>query len=588
MTNHPLDPEYAALIAQLHAFVGDEQAAAALKLLDIWQRPLAEKLEKGESQGFVRLERGEREGTLWAYPDDGESRFREGDLLFLHGGDPLHEPLLRQLAFEREEDERWLLSGRAIAALWQDYAGGRCYADPDAIDLTEYYRRALHDVETTDIGRDFILPLLAGRADILLDDRDVDDAERIARAEGFNDRQAEAVGRAYGAEQIACIQGPPGTGKTRVLGLIARLMAARGERILMTSHTHMAINNALNKIHAQRVPVVKVGRDTQRRGLDDAIACVPALCDWADRPARGGYVVGATPFATCNARLDGYEFDVVLFDEASQITVPLALMAMRKGKRFVFIGDHKQLPPVLLSRSVMDKDACSVFARLLSPGTADRGGHFVTLDETYRMNRWLTAWPSRTYYAGALRAVGANGERRLAMSSVEARFAPVFDPDVCAVFIPTLDRTARTRNYRDAELAAELCAAAAQGGLSLSNVGVVTPYRAHGRAIRNLLSARFGRAEAARVVADTVERMQGQERELIILSLATGDGVFLGAVAEFFFQPERLNVSITRAMTKLIVIGPEPACLPAIDDERVEQWIAQYRDMVAHCRRVEL
>ena len=80
--------------------------------------------------------------------------------------------------------------------------------------------------------------------------------------------------------------------------------------------------------------------------------------------------------------------------------------------------------------------------------------------------------------------------------------------------------------------------------------------------------------------------MQGQERELIILSLATGNETFLAAVGEFFFQPERLNVSITRAMTKLIVIGPEAPSLGLIEDENVRHWVDQYHDMIGLCRRI--
>ena len=173
-----------------------------------------------------------------------------------------------------------------------------------------------------------------------------------------------------------------------------------------------------------------------------------------------------------------------------------------------------------------------------------------------------------------------------ALSSVDVRWAEALDPAVSAVYIPTLERSARTRNDSDAELVADLCQAAVSAGLLLSEIGIVSPYRAHGRAIRNLLAQRFGRAAAGQVVADTVERMQGQERELIILSLATGDEAFMVAIGELFFQPERLNVSITRAMIKLIVIGPEAPVLGLIEDESVRRWAAQYRDMIGQCRRI--
>jgi len=571
------------LLASLLAFIHDEQAYGNHRLHEIWERPLVDKLEKGWSQGFLSLDRGSDPNTIWATLDDSESRFREGDLLFLHAGRPFENPLGRGFSLELEEGDRWLLSGKRALAALDEYEGGRCYADPDAMDLTPFYEQSLEDIATSQIGREVILPLLDGTLPITFDERDFADAERIALAEGCNAAQAEAVGLAYAAEQIACIQGPPGTGKTRVLSLIARLMVERGERILVTSHTHMAINNALNKIHAQGVPVIKVGRDTQRKGLDDAIPCFSGLDAWEDRPTDG-YVGGATPFATCTSRLENYDFDTVLFDEASQITVPLALMAMRKGKRFIFIGDQKQLPPILLSRSVLSKDAFSVFTKL----TAIEADHTVMLDETYRMNRWLTEWPSQTFYDGKLRSAGHNRERQLTLSAVAPRFTEVFDPAASAVFIPTLDRSARTRNHRDAELAADLCQAAVAGGMALTEIGVVSPYRAHGRVVRNFLKGRFGDVAARTVVADTAERMQGQERELIILSLATGDEAFLSAITEFFFQPERLNVSITRAMTKLIVIGPEVVPTSAAENTEVERWIAWYRDMIGQCRRIVL
>lgn len=432
-------------------------------------------------------------------------------------------------------------------------------------------------------GREILIPLLSGQLEIGFDENAMTEAIHIARTEGFNDKQAEAVSWAHGAQHVACIQGPPGTGKTRVLSLIARMAVERGERILMTSHTHMAINNALNKIHDQGVPVVKVGRATQRKGLDDDIPNFDGLDSWEERPTNG-YVVGATPFATCTSRLENYGFDTILFDEASQITVPLALMAMRKGKRFVFIGDQRQLPPVLLSRSVLSKESHSVFSRLAS----DEAEHLVMLEKTYRMNRWLTDWPSRTFYGGALQAAGKNRERTLRLSEIPARFSAVLDGNSPAIFIPTPDATARTKNWREAELVADICEAIVIGGLPLKEIGIVSPYRAQGRTIRKLLARRFGRDTARQVVADTVERMQGQERELIILSLATGDVGFLSAVAEFFFQPERLNVSITRAMTKLIVIGPEIEKIADNGNETIRQWVTWYRDMVGQCRRVAL
>ena len=583
----------AELLGNLRNFVEDEQAVATQKLLDVWSRPLIEKLANGASQRFTRLERTDEPTHLWAHLDvsDNESHFREGDLIALHAGSPMESMLGRGFSLEAEEDNRWLLRGDRVLSLFDGYIGGPAFGDPDSIDLTHYYERSLDEISTSSIGREVVLPLLNGDLAITFDERDVREGELEALAEGFNARQAQAVGMAFGAEQLACIQGPPGTGKTRVLALIARLMVARGERILITSHTHMAINNALNKIHAQGVPTVKIGGVTRASGLDNAVPIWPNLDAWEERPTNG-YVVGATPFATCSRRLEGFDFDTIIFDEASQITVPLAIMAMRKGRRFIFVGDQKQLPPIMLSRSILSKDSLAVFTAL----TSIDADHTVMLTETYRMNRWLTEWPSETYYDGKLTSAGVNRARCLTLSGTNdlpEKIKAVFDPNPNAsgVFIPTLDASARTHNIRDAQLVVDLCEAAVAGGLLFADIGIVTPYRAQGRAIRNLLRQRFGHAAARSVVADTVERMQGQERELIILSLATGDEVFLANIVGFFFQPERLNVAITRAMTKLIVIGPAVSsvgCMQSLENETIQRWMSQYRDFIKQLHRVDV
>ncbi|MBS7809288.1 DEAD/DEAH box helicase, partial [Variovorax sp. PCZ-1] len=293
---------------------------------------------------------------------------------------------------------------------------------------------------------------------------------------------------------------------------------------------------------------------------------------------------GATPFATCSKRLQDYRFDTVIFDEASQITVPLAVMAMRAAKKFIFIGDQKQLPPVMQSKSVLAKDSFSVFARLIQ-----KKCDAIMLEETYRMNRWLTQWPSQTYYNDLLQSGGENRERQLGLQhALPSRYAAVFDPKASGIFVPIKSCNTRTRNDDEARLVTDLCDAVHQAGLPLKDIGIVSPFRAQGKAIRTLLGERFGQRQAQAVVADTVERMQGQERELVILSMATGDPVFLSAIGEFFFQPERLNVSITRAKTKLIVCGPEPERIPVSEHEHVNQWIGQYRSFIKQLHRVDL
>lgn len=578
---------YARLLDGLREFVAREREAAQEKLFDVWRQPLHDRLAKGLSQRFLRIEAGPEKGTAWAWLGAGDSRFREGDLVCLHGGSALDAMHVRGVVFEAEEEGRWLLRLNQATRVIKDIAGEPCYADPDDFDLTKYYKEVLDDIgETMPPSRAHrcLMPLLDGRISSEYDPRDFEEAETIALNEGLNAAQAEAVGKILAADQVACIQGPPGTGKTRVLGLAVRLLVERGERVLVTSHTHMAINNALNKIADQGVRVAKIGRLTQVDSLVPGVTLAASFAEWHGRPTEGGYVVGATPFATCNTTLENCEFDTVVFDEASQVTLPLALMAMRRGARFVFIGDQKQLPPVLLAHSILEDVPGSIFAKLTAHNVES-----VMLTDTYRLNRELAAWPSKAFYDGRLRPAGPNRERKLSLRPREDgdSFDAALRDTASLVFIPTLDDSARSRNVEDAQLVANLCAAAIEGGLAPREIGIVTPFRAHGRTVRNALVDAFGWDTARAIVADTVERMQGQERELIILSLAAGDMRFLAAVAEFFFQPERLNVSVTRAMTKLVIVGPELPPEFQSNDARMARNLSLYRSLLAAARRIE-
>jgi DNA replication ATP-dependent helicase Dna2 len=113
---------------------------------------------------------------------------------------------------------------------------------------------------------------------------------------------------------------------------------------------------------------------------------------------------------------------------------------------------------------------------------------------------------------------------------------------------------------------------------------VVAPYRAQGRLIRNLLRKYVPEtAVRRRIVTDTVERMQGQERDLIILSLTTSNPGFAAAIADFFFQPERLNVAVTRPRRKLIIVGSRHVLNAQSADPALQATIDLLADLLNDC-----
>ena len=569
--------KYKEILTSLRTFVKEEHDANFDKLFEVWEKPLAKKLKTGETQAIQSI-KIESSKYLLVTLGSNESRFREGDMICFHHGEAATEAFVRQATIEAEQDGEWLIRAEYDQDIINNITEP-CYADEDGMDLQPFFNKALEDIATSKNGCEIILPLLAGdlNASFIYDDN-YDAAADIAEINGLNDRQVDAVGKGVAAKYLACIQGPPGTGKTKVIALITKLLADEGQSILLTSHTHMAINNALNKVVKEGVPVIKVGANSSVKGLDKSIRQFDHGDDWDDRPDTG-YVIGATPFATCSARLDNFDFDTVIFDEASQITVPLAVMAMRKAKRFVFVGDHKQLPPVVLSKSVLDKKCYSIFSQLVLGNKKVS----VMLNQTYRMNTNLSHWPSKQYYNGDLKSTGKNANRLLDLKKAPTKYQDILTKDKPFIFVKSPGVNTRTYSEKEAQLVVNLIETVADSGVKWRDIGVVTPYRNHGKTIRNLLATKLGLFTAKEVVIDTVERMQGQERELIIISLCSTDIQFIQAIAHFLFQPERLNVAITRPVAKLIFIGPELPEDFTVDSrlKQLQTTIEAYRSLIA-------
>lgn len=399
----------------------------------------------------------------------------------------------------------------------------------------------------------------------------------------------DSAWRGLADHRVGLVLGPPGTGKTHLLSwLIAGDGATRGlrqrpARTLVTAFTKNAVGNVLDAV-------------VKRQALHDPTAPAPIfygappggglsadvqLLERGDEAeveqqlATGRAVVGATIWSLYRLIASGVLptvdgptaplFDLICIDEASQMVLGQGLMAlagMAPNCRIVVSGDDQQLPPVRSMRSTKIEDremGGSLYAFLKSANAAE-----FPLEETFRLNAPLASFPERKFYPG--RYVSAAPDARLSLKArwrddldMVSRLA--LDPALPLVVLVHDGPAAATSNPFEANLAAKLTLELAdrvehQGGpvtpaeFWTEIAAVVSPHRAQNAAIRALIPATL-KSDA---FVETVDRIQGKERDAIILSYCVADPEFALAEAEFIFSPERLNVASTRARTKLVLI----------------------------------
>lgn len=537
------DAKMESFYAALEGYIEREKAAGYARYKENLKGELTDRLAAARAiQDVEVLEVSHAEGGAeWARLrcKENVSKFRAGTSLLLHRGDPSAGVPCRlltdgELEFRIGAEFRQRLTGLSIGNGW--------FLDEGWSDYSENLQRALDELRHSP-RRHWIHDILSGTKKPVLDPDREREARNLVAAEKLDPDQAEAFVRAYGARSHHLIQGPPGSGKTSVLARLAAALAARGEKVLVTAVTHRAINHALRKTQLLKagVDVVKIGGAERS---DDDVTTYPVFSEWRRPNFAGSVVIGAT----CHTRLESTFFDTVIFDEASQFPIPLAIRGMLAGKRYVFIGDDQQMDPVVVAEHPDPWVAWSVF-RLLKrhdPGTL--------LATTYRLNEALNAFPSRAFYDGRLRPSPEAAGRRIRYPR-RPRFWDILDPDVPSLIVEVPHRDATVRSPEEARLAAALALDAIHAGVPAHEVGLITPFRAQERLIKNEILRQAGRKDLPRgLVVETVERVQGQERDLTIVSLTVSDIAYASEAAEFFFRPSRFNVALTRARCKRIVL----------------------------------
>lgn len=447
---------------------------------------------------------------------------------------------------------------------------------------------------------------------------------------GLTGAQREVIG-GFIKERVLVLQGPPGTGKSHTLGFatLARALAlaapTRPFRVMVCAKTHAAVQIALASIRARadqllsqpvareetdqvaaslleplsRLEVLKIVNDADEKlppGVRplaaDGDGRVKAPEQWSRLMGVPLLVVGGTPGGLYNLVKRGPSkgkgidwsaeyFDLVLVDEASQMGIAEALMSaafLRADGQFIAIGDHRQMPPILAhawdqeSRRDLERirPHLSIFEYLRELGAAR-----AALDESFRIPEEVADFLGRHVYAADGVNFHSRNRERLG-AGCDVGDAPdwlraALSPEHPLVVVEHGEVGSQQANEFEAGLIAELARVAHERlGLDAEDgLGIVVPHRAQKFLLRGLLPA-----YAAAI--DTVERFQGGERDLIIVSATVSDREFAAAESDFLLDPRRFTVAVSRPKRKVIVIASRAVfdLLPAdLDDyERGSLW----------------
>jgi DNA replication ATP-dependent helicase Dna2 len=536
---------------RLQRFLAREDDDEERSFRELHSQPVELRVIEGECIAAARY-LGDGDGALRFAVADNPAKFREGDAVWVSDGHDLADAApMTYLGFDAAEQ---------VLRIGQDrFRRGSAVRFEEGVDYVVDRRSLgmrgrLSEVVASAFIDERVSAVLQGDLAAEWDEaRQLRAAEHL-RQRGLNDAQVAAGARAIAADTLQLIQGPPGTGKTRLLAEVLAALCAKGCRVSLCAFTHRGVDNALLAVQqalvragCSDVALIKLGNSNRgsdqqlrRRGIQ--------LLD----PRRGRLPATHTVVAgTCYQLLKLHEreqFHYTVFDEAGQLPIPHALPGMMRSQRWLFFGDHQQLPPVVTAHHEDRSASASVFAHL-----HERYGAAL-LDVTYRMNEPVCDLVSKTFYGGRLHSAQEASGREMPYSS-GGRLDEVLDPEHAVVWLRIDHRQPGSRSTEEANAAADVVEdLVRRHGIPARDIAVIAPFRAQLRMMRSALQHKQ-LPGAEDLTVDTVERIQGQEREVVVLSLTAGDQTSGSSRGTFHLNENRLNVAISRARTKVVMIA---------------------------------
>ncbi|GAA5914570.1 hypothetical protein JCM5296_006275 [Sporobolomyces johnsonii] len=378
----------------------------------------------------------------------------------------------------------------------------------------------------------------------------------------LNDDQKLALERVLAAQDYALILGMPGTGKTTTIAEVLKALAKAGKSVLLTSYTHSAVDNILLKVKDCGLSILRLGNRDKILPALHHYTLTPedyatSLTD-IDNKLMMPQIVATTCLGINESIFTKRHFDVCIVDEASQVTLPTCLGPLRFADKFILVGDHHQLPPLVRNHAARSGGLdVSLFKRLSDAHPSA----VVNLTHQYRMNEDIMLLSNKLVYSDQLKVgdeLVAKRELRLprseGMEGMEQWLKEVLDPSRKVLFVDTDQISALERkcgsligNELEARLVQKTVEALSTCGVPQHDLGVITLYRQQIKLLHRELQS-FPDVEVL-----TADRSQGRDKECILMSLVRSNPA--GQVGDLLRDWRRINVCLTRAKAKLVVFG---------------------------------
>lgn len=402
-----------------------------------------------------------------------------------------------------------------------------------------------------------------------------DDSFKDFQIEGanLNEVQENAVRRTLGCKDYSLILGMPGTGKTTVIAHLIRILSSQNKSVLLTSYTNSAVDNILLKVKDLGVDFLRVGIPSRvhpeiRKYIPGSNECPIESFDEFELIYRGPTVVAGTCLSIHDTAFNiRGGFDYCIIDEASQVSLPLSLGPLALCDKFVLVGDHYQLPPLVKHPNPQVKAGLS---KSLFETLAEKHPESVSeLTYQYRMCEDIMFLSNALIYDGRLRCgsetVACQGltipnpdqltkglKHDIPIQQQWLRIA--LQEDTKCLFLnhdPLQQYETVTgenvTNLTEIALIRETVEGLCACGVKESSIGVMTLYRSQLKILNEVLKHR----PSLEIL--TADRFQGRDKDCIIISLVRSNKD--QKAGDLIRDWRRVNVALTRARSKLLVFG---------------------------------